>query len=782
MFSSEPVPLKELLAFDQGLREVKADRHQLRTEQQQKELRAKIKDLRQLRDKISTRNPEMTLDANNEISLQKRYLEIQNQFIHFLAQNPDSSQTELKEKLKVFDLSKDEEKILIGIFKELQKKRQRSQALLRKIKRSAETTLKRKGAPYTQFEIDEEAGRQLFKAITGTDPNSYIALIDNPFAVGIKAIDAQDVAKFEKRENIGGHYRDQAELTFGASLKLFFFKSFPLIFETEKKTSGITRHEQVHGENKAIQAGLARAGQDIQRRTWGLWDSEDKQNLGLQAKIIVNKVLNAFHESLNKKQLVDADAIAKKIRVELDRGFWDMTLQRAKDEVVADFDAKNSFHHYKALLGPTFASNSFKLGEDYLYTGMYFGTIGITKDNFINPQLRPVHDEIMTEYNQTVSQNAGYMESVWKVYSQFTDNEAQQKKQEILNFLRQNPINLWEERGKRLFEEDKKLVELGLQKLEVYKKQTETLVDDASKPLNKYKNESRTGEFPNTPELNSRYENFRSKLNSFRAARDNFVKELKPTRSKVEGKETEYLEGTLNLLVSIKDDLATEAEVIVEEAKKTVDSKLENHPITLFFKKSETKTEASASNSEVHQEIIVLVTKFAKTVVSNEGITDAIEARVVSDFIDHLVYRTGNTESFTGSYNKTLRTLDRLQPLLKQLEILVQPIIVEIQKFRLAAEALSKSESATQVEQLEDKISRRMSEVRREMRSSALETPLNKLQTFDQILAELTPEEITLLNKIGEVDTEIHHAYSILRDNIKSFQIPPLQKTNPSAS
>lgn len=325
-----------------------------------------------------------------------RLEQIQTQFLTFIAQYPDAGFADVLVGLSSLDLDEGELAQLESVFAEFHGRRQaRNQAL--------------------EFCSGTAVG--VLASLTQAANAGKVALIDLPFAIGLKFYDKRDLDTLEGGVDVAARYIDAQEISPG-------LKKTPVIFLGPSKDDHSQIHEETHGIHAAIYAGLEPQG--MAEELWGgdIGDETTLQDLLMGAKPGDAELIRMIEKLLPR------------------------ILANAKDEVIAFYNAESNFSvALDVLWQERVRSGSFAPEDNMTYD--YFGSLGLTPELFSQGHQREIYNQLVDQFDQTLLINVGFLRRLWGLVHY--DGGQVVSKDELLAFMRFTPLTLWQKVGRHVF-------------------------------------------------------------------------------------------------------------------------------------------------------------------------------------------------------------------------------------------------------------------------------------------------------------------------------------------
>ncbi len=633
-------------AITQGLAQVNKLRSNAETRDESKELLAELK---QARDALH----------NEARNAQERYIRLQVKYFSFLEKNPDATLDQIKTHFTEDQLDKQDLLLLKNITHEFKFRRKRAKAIVNKYERQAAKSLQKNGTSNEDESLELEAGRLFFKDLTGHDPQGPVRIMSLNFACGLSVIAEADGLRIDNR-NVGGHYSDSTNLggiTLSNLFNRFSYQTFPFILVNAGAQLTAERHEENHGYNRAFSKGINKTDKKLIRGVGTITDnSYDNQDIHLSepstpTAIKLQKIKTEF-----LKDGSDTAELREKVLAELTEEVWDWALNKAKDELVADFVADSDFSHVLNLLAYSFkqpgprdehhdAARAISL-ESY----QFLARAGFTMNSFADSAVtRAVYDSIVNEYNQVLTENVKYLEEVWNNFKIFADGG--EKRKIITGFMRQNPLQTWKQRGLLVFGHE-------INKRAPLISETRRLTADISSTVFGLRNVDKSLSINKEIEWLSR-ENFQ--VNTEKLELENEIKDVIETLNKLE----QLLMGENNYLklvpiAPIDENLRADISLKIEKANSLIDKAnqkkaeftalaeekldrlIDDHPLNRFQKNVEELFEHELNN--FHKLRTIVIDQFTFDTKSYFGETSRITLPEIFS-VFYFLYTEDNVES-----------------------------------------------------------------------------------------------------------------------------------------
>ncbi len=338
---------------------------------------------------------------------------IHDRFLNLEIKNPNASFDEVEQDLSDLDLDEGECQILWSIYSELKNRTDAKNKTLDYFAEQAQQAQLTLGSFDDDLLADLQA-RLFFEALTQKTPEGEVELIDFPFAVGVKFHDVTDI---EGGDQERAKYVDAQCVGEGV-------EHFPLIVVGPLATQSTLIHEETHGLNSAIFAGLffEELGEDL----WG-GDIFDETTLG---------------ELLDGIKSRNDEIILKAVETVMPRIF-----ANAKDEVIAFFLAGNDFTTAITMLWQSRVKKGYSREDTTVYD--YFASLGLFPKMFSTGHKRLLFNQLVDEFNSVLLRNVGFLRLLWGL-SQF-EGKQRLTQNELISFMRITPLPQWRQLARLAF-------------------------------------------------------------------------------------------------------------------------------------------------------------------------------------------------------------------------------------------------------------------------------------------------------------------------------------------
>lgn len=200
----------------------------------------------------------------------------------------------------------------------------------------------------------ESVGNTIFESLTGEKPNGDVTLINTPLAIMIQINEKADYEKLGSRKS-GGFFKSEAKIHKSFKEKELFSQTpFQLIcvrnIDDETK-----KHEVRHGINKIFKKVLSKIGNSKYWSegidySWDKWEQWFEKNHPEEYASLTENSRIPWYFSVWTSWIRVTKLKGGSIRSYVDDELVPVSLGRAKDEVIADFEANGNFDYINELL------------------------------------------------------------------------------------------------------------------------------------------------------------------------------------------------------------------------------------------------------------------------------------------------------------------------------------------------------------------------------------------------------------------------------------------------
>lgn len=350
-----------------------------------------------------------------------RLNQIHTRFMQFVSKNPDATAAEVSHELRDLTLDEGELQTLEAIRAGFARRRIARNSVLSYVEVITSRQLKR---TKRYNDLDADAVRDLeaklfFSLLTHGKARSDVSFVEFPFAVGFQFSSYLDVETVErgKADDIIASYIDDQCLTNELD-------AFPLILLGPNANDVSVTHETTHGSNASIFEGLSLEG--VVEELWGG---------NLQNKETVSQLLTGKDHN-NQNVLWAARVLMPRI------------FANVKDEIIAFFNAENTFTSAITLLWQNRINRNLKKEEETIYDYFRF-SLGLQPEDFEVGSEYTLYNQLIDEFNDMLISNTGFLRLLWGVSRYEGKNRI--LKDELISFMRFTPLLLWRKMARFAF-------------------------------------------------------------------------------------------------------------------------------------------------------------------------------------------------------------------------------------------------------------------------------------------------------------------------------------------
>lgn len=559
---------------------------------------------------------------------QARGIELQNIFFKKIEESPDVTYEKLLSLFQGNNLTREEQQILKHAHEAFSLRRRRVKFVIE--------TAEKKLAIRGDKTIDDSRsvaelhllGAEIFKKIANVRPIGEVNLILSPFAVVLEINDERDLDAMDRKgtDGSGGVYIDKMQIGGVSDVPLILIKKIKRDSKEVILAVQSQDHEETHGHNAAIIDALKKSGD--QQVYWGNVLSEQKvstlqirKEIDLELEEYTKQTSGKYSADVRRDQKqIEGEKLLKSLRATIAKKL-PQYISRAKDEVIADFRPTGSLSHLEHLRLPEISVVTKEVAQTQKLSSYdYLDFIGLTPKKFTSDQnLVDIYNTLIREYNSILEENVKPIEQVVNVRQRFSIGNQE----EIVAFMRQNPLNTWKQRSEKFFKEEKHLSEL-MTIADRYVEEMKRLSTRMTNVQNSFK-ASKEDVWLSSHRITvtSEEDNLQAEalLKRIETILETYIgSEISYSKEKVEHLNELELQQKLSLLASEISILEEINKRTTTEEKTQIQGIVDSHPVTEFWKSG--STEFLDEHTAEHDKVITALRSLGEKLVQKTNVFD----------------------------------------------------------------------------------------------------------------------------------------------------------------
>jgi hypothetical protein len=318
---------------------------------------------------------------------------------------------------------------------EITKARVETRVISKRIKTKAAHLLQTKNQPITPITINHASAEILFELVSKKPNVGTVHLIERDTCIGLYVEDQTDLQGLSIRGNLPEGFsrriflRESLASTYGQRRQV---ENFPFIVVRGTDNKAIEEHEAAHVYNDILKKTLLGIHPQLAAAIWGGGHTDPEEFFFFPNDYAykINQLATEFSD-----QAIDEDNFTQQIE-KIILACWPEALADSKNEILADFTAKNNFDWIQAVkIRFEDSNNSYEFFADIFY-----------KDDLEKlpsaEKIIGIIKQFYEKYNDVLEYQGGYAKAVWLALQK---NGLSDQKNLLLAFLRQNPLDSWAE-------------------------------------------------------------------------------------------------------------------------------------------------------------------------------------------------------------------------------------------------------------------------------------------------------------------------------------------------